>query len=217
MIMMDDELRGLDLPIRLGLLKGKVRVRAQREDIATWVEETVNGKDYGMIDPKSVAPIAGGRKLYRALGKDPSRYRLSSEALMRRIKKARGLYLINDLVDVLNCFSLETGFPVGLYDLDRIDGPIVLRAGTPEDDYQGLGKGSLNVDRMPVLSDGIGPFGSPTSDTPRTAITDGTTAYLLVIFAFGDVSVKPALDRARRLMAERLDVTFESEEIVASE
>ena len=44
--------------------------------------------------------IAATRAAYKALGKDPSRYRPSNEALVRRTLQGKSLYRINTLVDL---------------------------------------------------------------------------------------------------------------------
>ena len=41
--------------------------------------------------------IKASRQAYKKLGKEPSRYRVSSEALIRRILQNKGLYKINNV------------------------------------------------------------------------------------------------------------------------
>ena len=42
------------------------------------------------------------RKAYKAFGKDPGRFRVSSEALYRRVRQGKDLYRINTVVDANN-------------------------------------------------------------------------------------------------------------------
>ena len=81
------------------------------------------------------------RAMFRAWGMDPSKYRPSSEALLRRVAQGKGLYRISNGVDAANLGSIETGWPFGCYDLARISGPITLRLGAPGEKYEGIGKG----------------------------------------------------------------------------
>ncbi|MBN2807405.1 MAG: hypothetical protein JXR22_12180 [Prolixibacteraceae bacterium] len=132
-----------------------------------------------------VAAIAASRSAYRTLGKDPARYRLSAEALMRRIVKGGELYQINNVVDLVNFASLTSGFSIGGYDAARIEGPLVLDIGIENEPYEAIGRGELNVGFLPVLRDSKGAFGSPTSDSVRTSVTLETSQFLMVFFGFG--------------------------------
>ncbi len=141
-----------------------------------------------LADPRAVLEsthIQATRKAYKALGKDPARYRGSAEALLRRIVSGKGLPQINAVVDVINLVSVESRLPVGLYDLAHVAGPIVFRAGRPGETYKGIGKYDLNLEGLPVFCDAHGPHGSPTSDSERTMVTAATTNILAVIVSFG--------------------------------
>jgi len=122
------------------------------------------------------------RTIFHATGVDPTRYRPSSEALLRRAVKGKGLYFINSAVDVVNYFSLKTLLPMGLFDADRIKPPIEFRAGRDGETYQGVGRDVLNLTGFPLLADAVGPFGSAVSDSVRTRVTEATTRLLWVTF-----------------------------------
>jgi DNA/RNA-binding domain of Phe-tRNA-synthetase-like protein len=128
--------------------------------------------------------VEATRSAYKALGKDPARYRGSAEALLRRIVAGRGLPQINSLVDVINLVSVESRLPVGLYDLAHVQGDIVFRRGRAGETYKGIGKFDLNLEGLPVFCDSVGPHGSPTSDSERTMVTAETTQVLAVIVSF---------------------------------
>ncbi|WP_278475313.1 B3/B4 domain-containing protein [Turicibacter sanguinis] len=130
-------------------------------------------------EPRIVAARSG----YKALGKDPSRYRLSTEALLRRLIKGSGLYFVNNAVDIGNVLSVKTQRSVAVLDLDKIQGDVLIRIGQDEA-YEGIGRGQINIENIPVYCDEIGPFGTPTSDTPRTRITEETKKILLFITSF---------------------------------
>jgi len=125
------------------------------------------------------------RELYRRTGEDPTKLRPSSEALLRRILRGEALYRINSLVDLCNLCALEFLLPIGLYDMDRISGPVMARLGIDDEGYESLGKGTYTVAGRLALFDMHGPFGSPTNDSKRTAITEETRHCLMVIFGPG--------------------------------
>ncbi len=140
-------------------------------------------KEHAGAEPSSVPGIARARRLFHAIGLDPTRYRPSSEALFRRISKGQGLYAINNVVDSLNLHSLETLFPMGLYDADQVQGDPVARKGRAGETYEGIGRGPQNLEGKPVLADAQGPFGSPISDSTRSMVREATSRVLWVIFA----------------------------------
>ncbi|MBK9241791.1 MAG: hypothetical protein IPL75_16460 [Acidobacteria bacterium] len=126
---------------------------------------------------------AAVRTMYKRVGLDPTKNRPSSEALWRRVRKGDPLPRVNSLVDVINWCSLESQLPFGLYDAGRIEGPVVLRLGHPDESYAGIRKDQVHVAGRLVLADALGPFGNPTSDSARTMVTVETTQAIVVIFA----------------------------------
>ncbi len=138
---------------------------------------------YGDGKSAEVPGAADARTLYKAVGLDPTKTRPSNEALLRRALKGEPLYRINTLVDALNLSSLRFQLPFGLYDLDQVRPPIVLRRGSAGESYEGIRKGAVHVEARPVLVDAVGPFGNPTSDSARTMITTATTRALVVVYA----------------------------------
>ena len=123
------------------------------------------------------------RGLYRKLGIDPTKRRPSSEALLRRIRRGDPLPRVNALVDVCNWCSVESRLPFGLYDADRINGAIECRRGRQGEAYSGIRKDDVHVEGRLVLSDQLGVFGNPSSDSARTMITSSTTSAMVVVFA----------------------------------
>jgi DNA/RNA-binding domain of Phe-tRNA-synthetase-like protein len=144
-------------------------------------------------EPLGELPIVKAvRSIFHATGVDPTRYRPSSEALLRRAVKGKGLYFINSAVDVVNYFSLKTLLPMGLFDADRTNPPIEFRAGREGETYQGVGRDVLNLAGFPLLADADGPFGSAVSDSVRTGVTEKTTRLLWVTFVPKGVAPDPA-------------------------
>lgn len=190
-------------PVTLGILEARVVVRADDGELAALLAAEADRAAARPVEDIATLPaVAGTRRLYKALGKDPARYRPASEALLRRLSQGKGMYRVNTVVDVNNLISITTGLPGGTYDADRVDGAVVLRRGGPEDTYEGIGRGPLNLEGLPVLADGTGPFGSPTSDSTRTAITPETRRLLMILYAFGEgVDIQAPLGRAAELLA----------------
>src|SRR5215470_5537784 len=146
-------------------------------------------------------PIEATRKAYKALGKDPARYRGSAEALLRRIVAGKGFPQINSVVDVINLVSVESRLPVGLYDLAHVVGDITFRSGRAGETYKGIGKYDLNLEGLPLFADTVGPHGSATSDSERTMVTGATTQVLGIIVGFAGAD---GLEKLCQRMAELL-------------
>lgn len=137
---------------------------------------------------KDMPSIQATRQAYKKCGKDPSRYRPSSEALCRRILRGIPLYQIDTLVDLINLASINCGHSIGGFDMDKIEGDkLVLGIGKAGEPYEGIGRGELNIEGMPVYRDEIGGVGTPTSDNERTKITSGTTHLLTIMNAYSGI------------------------------
>lgn len=173
--------------LSLACIEANVLVQDNNDDL--WFEiETVTGRIGNSLkieDISKIPAIASSRKAYKASGKDPARYRLSSEALLRRVVSGKGLFRINNVVDQLNLVSVSTGFSIGGYDADKIKGDVSFGVATDEP-YVGIGRGSLNIEGLPVFRDELGAFGTPTSDSERTSVTENTTRFLMIIINFGN-------------------------------
>ena len=127
-------------------------------------------------------PIQATRQAYKRLGKDPNRYRPSSEALRRRILRELPLYKVDTLVDLINLVSIRSGYSIGGFDVDKIaGGSLVLGVGREGEIYHGIGRGELNIGGLPVYRDAVGGIGTPTSDEERTKIGLDTTHLLMII------------------------------------
>lgn len=148
--------------------------------------------------------IAATRSAYKALGKDPNRYRPSSEALCRRVVKGMELYRIDALVDIINLISLKSGYSIGGFDADRIDGDTVaLGRGAHDEPYEGIGRGMLNIEGMPVYRDRTGGIGTPTSDNERTKLTPETRRLLMIVNDYGDEMPLSEVERLARRLLEK--------------
>jgi DNA/RNA-binding domain of Phe-tRNA-synthetase-like protein len=140
---------------------------------------------YVVEDINKLPGIYEMRQLYRKLGKDPNRYRPSAEALCRRILKEKTLYRINTLVDLINLVSVRTGFSIGGFDLEKVQGALTLGVGQVSEPFDAIGRGALNIEGLPVYRDAVGGIGTPTSDVERTKISLETTRLLMIINSAG--------------------------------
>ncbi len=182
-LQIEPELRGR---LRAGLVRiDELSVRERDAALDSAIEALCSSlrARFGQAKSSEVPGVAKARTLYKALGIDPTKTRPSNEALLRRALKGEPLNRINTLVDALNLVSLREQLPFGLYDLDRVRPPITLRKGRSGEQYEGIGKGAVNLDGRPVLADAEGPFGNPTSDSLRTSITLATRSALVVAYA----------------------------------
>jgi DNA/RNA-binding domain of Phe-tRNA-synthetase-like protein len=167
-----------------------VTAAVEATDTPTMLAEELRACEHKILslpDPKAVlesAAVMATRAAYKALGKDPARYRGSAEALLRRILSNKGLPKINTVVDVINLVSVESRVPIGLYDSAHVSGEVVFRAGRAGETYKGIGKYDLNLEGLPLFADALGPHGSATSDSERTMVTATTKQVLAVLVSF---------------------------------
>ena len=131
---------------------------------------------------KDIPSIAATRRVYKACGKDPSRYRPASEQLIRRMLQGKELYQIDTLVDLVNLASIAYGYSIGGFDADRFVGDtLTLGIGREGEPYEGIGRGPLNIAGLPVYRDAQGGVGTPTSDNERTKMTMETTHLVVLV------------------------------------
>jgi DNA/RNA-binding domain of Phe-tRNA-synthetase-like protein len=150
------------------------------------VQGTVSGLRERLAGLKAgqMPHLQPGRKLYRAIGIDPTRHRPSPEALTRRVIRGDPFPRLHPAVDLANLWAVESGLPVGLYDLDRVVGPaITARLGQAGESFEGIRKGEVHLEGRLALVDEQGPFGNPSSDSARTAVDERTDRCLFVMFA----------------------------------
>lgn len=188
-IRIDKDLLNIYPTLSLGCLTYKAVVEKTNLELWSKMNDEVLPNLISLLEDKPITEIEGissSRKAYKAFGKDPSRYRVSSESLIRRIYQKKDLFRVNTIVDTNNLVSIETGLSVGTYDINKIIGNTVLTLGKYGDGYEGIGKDFINMENLLLLSDDKGPFGSPTSDSKRTMITDSSTNFLTIIYCFSD-------------------------------
>ena len=146
---------------------------------------------------KELTSIAATRAIYKKCGKDPSRYRPASEALIRRVLQGKELYQIDTLVDLINLASMVYGYSIGGFDASKFVGDtLTLGIGREGEPYEGIGRGMLNIAGLPVYRDAVGGGGTPTSDNERTKITM-STRHLVVLINGYDGNENRVVENAR--------------------
>jgi DNA/RNA-binding domain of Phe-tRNA-synthetase-like protein len=200
----------IDRPLReaarnnlvLGVTRASVTVTQYDRDLWSETDQLISQLVNIPIEQiPTFKEIQALRTAYKVLGKDPSRYRGSNEALLRRIVQDKGLYKVNTVVDINNLVSLESCRSVASYDRAKLGDEIEFRRGREGESYQAIGKGTLNIEGLPVFADAAGPFGSTTADSKRAMITPETTELLFVIVSFnGDSELENQLSRAKSLL-----------------
>jgi DNA/RNA-binding domain of Phe-tRNA-synthetase-like protein len=185
-VSIDSELKKKCPRVALGCVTAAVEVGATPAGLDAELA-AIAEKILKLPEPRAVlesAAIEATRKSYKALGKDPARYRGSAEALLRRVIAGKGLPRINAVVDAINMASAESRLPIGLYDLAQVSGEIVFRAGRAGETYKGIGKYDLNLEGLPLFADDHGPHGSATSDSERTMVTCETKRVVAILVGF---------------------------------
>ena len=196
--------------IQLGCINYSVNVEKGNEELWNEINQQISyiTKNLTMEDVYKQKNIEDSRNLYKSIGKDPYRYRVSSEALIRRIVQGKGLYKINNVVDANNLISIISKLSVGSYDTDKLGKNLVFRIGKKGESYKGIGKDIVNIENLPVFSDEFGAYGSPTSDSKKAMITNNTKNVLTVIIAFSDDSgMEQYMSEATKILEKYVGAT----------
>ncbi len=195
-IAISDDFSRAGVAVRLGCIQARVAAAKGSRELgqALRVQAELRVEYLEQRRVAEIPAIAAARQAFKALGKDPSRYRVSSEALIRRLDQGKLLHYINTVVDSNNLVSLHSGFSAGSYRIAALSPPLIFRKAVAGESYEAIGRGPFNLENLPVLTDAQGPFGSPTSDSERSKITLDTPgdapgdagAVLMVIYGFGE-------------------------------
>lgn len=202
-IEIDEKIREACPQLRLGCLACPVKVDTNTNALWSYIGPSLADIQSSLSTPdiRHIPAVAHTRTAYKATGKDPARYRPSAEALLRRVVSGKGLYQVNNIVDLLNFVSVTHGFSIGGYDSDKIQGKITLGIGAENEPYDAIGRGALNIAGLPLFRDEKGAFGSPTSDSVRTMVDQATIQFLMAIFSFHpDDPLAEAIDLGKEML-----------------
>ncbi|MBB5182340.1 B3/B4 domain-containing protein [Catenisphaera adipataccumulans] len=177
---------------QLGLVRYDVSVKPSDPAIRAAVEaackEAVPGDQISKLPA-----VHETREAYKAFGKSPSKYRNAGEALLRQVAKKHTLPAVNAIVDLQNSVSIMTGYSIGSYDIDQLEGHVIFDIAPEPSSYQDIHGHSFNIAHLPVLYDETGPFGNPTRDSARAMITEQSRHILTVFYVFGSEDIADVL------------------------
>ena len=194
--------------IRLGVLSSDTRYEKENSELWDEIEQVISkiSRSLERVQIAGLPVIRHTREAYLALGKEPARYRCSAEALLRRVVQGKGLYRVNNVVDIINLISLLFHFSIGCYDFDKLSEPVEFDIGEDKESYEAIGRGIMNIAYLPTFRDSLGPFGSPTSDSERTMITAKTRNVLIAIIDFkGSGPLAEAMDKTISCLKQYAD------------
>ncbi|MBP3353672.1 MAG: hypothetical protein J6L02_03355 [Bacteroidales bacterium] len=209
-VLISDYAKSLFTDYCAGVIYASVQNSSYNADLWQEIDDIIknNISNYSLSDIKSIPAINATRRAYKIAGKDPNRYRPSAESLMRRVVNGNELYKISTLVDLINLVSLKTGYSIGGFDNDKIAGTPTLGVGEKDEKFEGIGRGLLNIEGLPVYRDEIGGIGTPTSDEVRTSISDDTKNIFVIINGYSGVEgLQEAVDYTVALLKEYANAT----------
>lgn len=196
--------------IQLGIIRCDVRNSETNCDFWHEMEAEIQNiaSSFSIEGINKRPAIAATRQVYKLLGKDPNRYRPSAEALCRRIVRGIDIYKVSTLVDIINLVSIRSGFSIGGFDADKVQGDVELGVGTSMDVFEAIGRGLLNIEGLPVFRDRVGGIGTPTSDNERTKLSLQTNHLLMFINAYnGGAGLSQAVEHTRMLLEQYAALT----------
>jgi DNA/RNA-binding domain of Phe-tRNA-synthetase-like protein len=208
-IIISDEIQKICPLLTLGIVQAMVTNSPTSQLLSDEMASLETGfrQDYTLEQLNKRTAILATRLAYKALGKEPGRYRPSAEALCRRILREIPLYRVDTLVDIINIVSVKTGFSIGAFDMSKIEGEkLTLGVGKAGEDFEAIGRGQLNIEGLPVYRDAVGGIGTPTSDNERTKITEETQQLLVIINGYsGEEGLQNAIDLSVALLEKYAD------------
>ena len=205
-IYIEKETKELIPDVILGVIKYSADIEKSSDELLEYFNKTTDeiGQNNETKDIALMPHIKPTRSAYKALGKDPHAYRGAAEQMLRRIILKKGLYFVNNAVDVNNIISVKSGYSIGSYDMAQIEGDVVFKKAPEGTHYKGIGKDTYeyNVEFLPALFDDLGCFGNPSSDSQRTMLRNGNRDVLFVFYAFdGEDGLEYWMDETENLLS----------------
>ncbi len=191
----------------LGVIRYEALIEKSSAELTEYFDSVMDkiGSEHVTNDIAEMPHIRPTRAAYKALGKDPHSYRGAAEQMLRRVILKKGLYHVNNAVDINNIISVKSGYSIGSYDVSAIEGDAVLCRAPEGTHYKGIGKDDYeyNVEFLPAFFDDIGCFGNPSSDSQRTMLKNGKREVVFVFYAFdGKDGLDYWMDETERLFKE---------------
>ena len=205
-LQLDETLKSRIAGVTFGMVTVRgVAVRESEERLWEKIERLSQrlAREFSLDRLSENEQIAAVRGMQKSFGFDPTRYRPSSEALLRRVLKGQGLHQVNSAVDVNNLCSLEWLLPMCIYDLRNVNGQARVRIGEPGEQYPGIGRQMFQAENKVIIADTSGVMGSTVSDSERTKVTTATTSILLAIYAPSNLDPR-MIERYAALAGQRM-------------
>ncbi len=205
-ILIDKNTKELVPGVVLGVIKYSAEIEKSSDELLTYFDSVMAeiGENNETKDIALMPHIKPTRAAYKALGKDPHSYRGAAEQMLRRVILKKGLYHVNNAVDINNIISVKSGYSIGSYDIAQIEGDVTLKKAPEGTHYKGIGKDTYeyNVEFLPALFDNLGCFGNPSSDSQRTMLKNGNREVLFIFYAFdGEDGLDYWMDETERLLS----------------
>ncbi|MDK2804300.1 MAG: hypothetical protein PWR23_1304 [Peptostreptococcaceae bacterium] len=216
-VRIDKQVKEILPNLQLGIIEANVVVSPSDDELWGMIDSVYKHlqETLTLEDVLKIESIQAARRSYKKLGKDPSRYRVSSDSLIRRIPKGMDLYKVNNIVDINNLISLETGHSLGCVDLAKVKGDVVFTKGNAGDYYEGIGRGQINLENMPVFKDDEGYFASTTSDSVRTQVTEESKHIMMMVICFeGDSKLNEYIEKINSLMTKYAQASILESKII---
>ena len=215
-VRIEEHIKSLCPKLTLGIIECNIRNTELDQKLWDTIDKEIEcfSQHYNIPDINKRPIIKTTREAYKKCGKEPNRYRPSSEALSRRIVSGKGLYKVSTGVDLINLISFKTGYSIGAFDAKHIEGELSYSIGQKDELYTGIGRGLLNIEGLPVLRDSKGGIGTPTSDEERTKLSLGTTSLLVNINGYlGKEDLIPVVEETvillkAFLLAENISIQY---------
>ncbi|MDF2065252.1 phenylalanine--tRNA ligase beta subunit-related protein [Bacillus sp. Cr_A10] len=208
LVKMDNSLLQIDPTFKIGIIHYTKIVVTSSPQMLKGRLQLFQEQLFFEMEDKAITEFAGikeWRILWKKFGADPNRYRPSVEALYRRIAKQNYITPMHSAVDLNNFFSMRYEIPMGIYDVDKIQGDITISLGNEETVYEGLNGRENKLNNILTLQDTYGPFGSPFVDSKRTAVTENTKNAIQIVFlrpSMGEVDALQLVESMRNMFTQ---------------
>ena len=109
-VRISEEVKSLVSTCTLGVIRYKALIEKSSEELTAYFDSVMDeiGSKYETKDIAAMPHIRPTRAAYKALGKDPHSYRGAAEQMLRRVILKKGLYHVNNAVDINNIISVKS-------------------------------------------------------------------------------------------------------------
>lgn len=186
--------------LRLGMVRAKgLVVGASPEDLVAEIRqyESRLRANAALVCEQTRATI---RSVLRQGGYKPSGRGKPASEFLQKMALEEGIPLINVAVDSSNFASLISGYPISIFDADKLGNDVSLRFGRPDEKYVFNSSGhEMSVEGLPVICRGDQPVGNAVKDSMDCKVSERTRHVLAVIYGSRESSTTTMLRTAERL------------------